>query len=140
MKVILKNSKEVKEVSFGHAVNYLIPQGLAVVATPQELNKLAQGEQQQEKKVKEKVKENKSLAAKLEGQKIVLKAKSSSGDNIFGSITDKHILNALNVDPKKVEVLQDKPIKKLGSYKVKLKVGSQEVEVTVKVTEDKKED
>jgi large subunit ribosomal protein L9 len=140
MKVILKDSKQVKDVSFGYAVNYLIPQGLAVAASKKELDKLEKVKKSKDKASINKEKENKALVNRFKDKKVSIKAKSSTGDRIFGSVTKRHILKALNLDPNRVEVLLDEPIKKLGNYDVGLKIGNQETKIKIKVEEEKDKD
>lgn len=100
MKVILKKTNKVEEVSFGYAVNYLFPQGLAIRATIQNLKKLESKKIFQEKKIKEKNKIDKSLVFKIKGKKIAIKVKSGKGKKAFGSVGKKQILNVLRLTKK----------------------------------------
>jgi len=133
MKVIIKDTNEVKDVSFGYAVNYLIPQGLAVMATPQALEELkkqkAASSRQQEKQKKQEEK----LLEKLRGKIITIEKKVGKAKKIFGSVKKKDILKAAGADSDLVEVLLDAPIKTLGKHKVTLKIGKRKVKVKVSV-------
>lgn len=133
MKVILKDTNEVKNVSFGYAVNYLLPRDLAEIATPEKIKALEEKKKKEEKDKKLKVKEDKSLVDKLKNKKVVIRAKVGKGKKLFGGVTKKNILKALAEDEKKVEVVLDKPIKKLGKKKIELKVGSKRVSINLEV-------
>lgn len=139
MKVIIKKTNEVKEVSFGYAVNYLIPQDLAVRATPKELKALKEAARLKIKKKEEKGEEDKALAQKLADKKLIVKAKiqGRSKKKIFGRVTKKDIIRLLKADPKKVKVVLKEPIKKLGKHKIELQIGSQKVFIKVEVEKEK---
>lgn len=139
MKVIIKKTNEVKEVSFGYAVNYLIPQDLAVRATSKELKALKEAARLKIKKKEEKGEEDKALAQKLADKKLIVKAKiqGRSKKKIFGRVTKKDIIKLLKADPKKVKVVLKEPIKKLGKHKVELQIGSQKVFIKVEVEKEK---
>jgi large subunit ribosomal protein L9 len=134
MKVIIKKTGEVKEVSFGYATNYLFPQGLAFKATA---NKLEQLKTEQAHLVE--VKQRQQVAAcreakQLAGQEINFKVKKGQGQKIHGSITSLDIADKLNID--KTEVGLDKPIKEIGTHEVEIKLkGADSVKVKVVVKE-----
>ena len=68
----------------------------------------------------------KEAAAKLKGQKIIIKAKAGSNDRLFGSVTSGNVADALNeqlgikVDKKKITLSTD--IKNFGSYTASIKL------------------
>ncbi|MFH1392325.1 MAG: 50S ribosomal protein L9 [bacterium] len=110
MKVILKKTSEIKNVKDGYARNYLIPQGLAVLAT----NLAVQELEKQQAQIKKQ-------AEKLEKTKISLKLKIGKKGKAFGAITAKDIAEKLDINKK--QVLLEKPIKKPGQYKVVIDLG-----------------
>ena len=142
MQVILKdNVKDVGHigdmvnVKDGFARNFLIPKGFAVEANPKNLKAL----EHEKRKIQELVKKAKSaaedMAAKISGTSITIKAKSGEEDKLFGSVTAMDIAEALkkeglDVDKKKIVI--DEPIKRLGSYTVRVKI-HQEVSAQVNV-------
>lgn len=133
MKIIIKDTNEVKDVSFGYAVNYLIPQGLAVAATPQAIRRLKEEQKAKSKKRKEKSIEEKDLLEKLRGKVFAIEKKVGEGKKLFGSVTKQDILKALGVDRGLVEILLDAPIKTLGKHTVSLKIGARKIKVKVSV-------
>lgn len=133
MKVICKSTNEIKDVSFGYAVNYLLPKGLAVVANEENLKLLEKQREELNYKKEEKEKEDKLLAQKLRGKKIVIKRKVGKSKKIFGSVTKKDIIKSLELAPQRVEIELKKPIKKLGLYKIELKIGKEKFIIKVEV-------
>lgn len=132
MKVIfLKDVKgsgtkgEVKNVADGYARNMLFPKGLAVEATPANLNKLEGQQSSAQHKIDTEKKIAQESADKVNDKKVVIKAKAGSNDRLFGSITASHIADALNeqfgikADKKKIALSTD--IKNFGTYSAVIK-------------------
>jgi len=146
MKVILtkeiKNlgkAGEIKEVADGYARNYLLPRGLAVEATT---NNIKVGEEKKQKVQKAKdreLAEAETLRDKLDGKTIKVPARAGGGDKLFGAVTSREIAEVihqeykLDIDKKKIDLKE--PIKHLGEYRVKLKIyPAVQAEITVVVT------
>lgn len=143
MKVIfLKDVKgqgkkgELKEVSEGYAMNFLIPKGLASPATDSNMRQLV-NQQKIEQKKKDKVEElARQIAGKIESVTLRMKGKAGEGGRMFGSITAKQIADELEkqhkiqVDRKKMNLPE--PIRVLGVTQVELKLHP-EVTATLKV-------
>lgn len=137
MKVIIKDTGEIKDVTFGHAVNYLMPQGLAVMATPQALEALKQQQAASRKQQEKKKGDQKDLVEKLRGKVFSIEKKVGEGKKLFGSVTKNDIIKVLSVDKNLVEVLLDNPIKTLGKHTVGLKIGERKFKVKVSVKKAK---
>ena len=116
---------EIKNVADGFARNMLLPKGLAVEATPENLNKLKGQQDSAQHKIDMDVKAANEAAAAVKGKKVVIKAKAGSNDRLFGSVTSAHVADALDqqfgvkVDKKKITLSTD--IKNFGSYKAVIK-------------------
>ncbi|ACT04863.1 50S ribosomal protein L9 [Paenibacillus sp. JDR-2] len=133
MKVIfLKDVKgqgkkgDVKELSEGYVRNFLLPQGLAKLASDGNLKTLeVQNASEEKRKAKEKA-DAVELGKKLEELKVVIKAKAGEGGRLFGAITSKQIAEALaaqagvKIDKRKIE-LED-AIRTLGVTQVPVKL------------------
>ncbi len=144
MKVILKETigslgiigSEVN-VAKGYARNYLLPQNKAVLDTPQNRRML----EQQKVKFELQIAKEKSLAEemanKLEGVVCKIAAKVSEEDRLYGSISVRDIIEALasqNIEAKKRMVLLSEPIKKIGTFKVPIRVyKGVEPEITLEI-------
>lgn len=135
MKVILlKDVKgqgkkgDVKELSEGYVRNFLLPQGLAKLASDGNLKTLeVQNASEQKRKEKEK-EDAEALAKKLGEMTVVVKTKAGEGGRLFGAITSKQIAEALaeqgiKIDKRKIE-LED-PIRTLGVTQVPVKLHPQ---------------
>lgn len=132
MKVIfLKDVKgsgkkgELKNVADGYARNMLLPKGLAVEATPENMNKLEGQKASAQHKTDVEKQAATEAAAKIKDKKLIIKAKAGSNDRLFGSVTAANIAEALDsqlgvkVDKKKISLSSD--IKNFGSYTATVK-------------------
>ncbi len=131
MKVVLikdveKLGKEgdVVEVKPGYARNYLFPKKLAVDATPANLKLAEKKREQRLKREREKIEHMKSLAEKLSGMKLTFYKKAGEKNRLFGSVTSKDIVEALqntyNIELDKKSIHLEHPIKELGSFEVEV--------------------
>ncbi|WP_027883296.1 50S ribosomal protein L9 [Meiothermus rufus] len=126
MKVILLEPMEnlgdvgaVVNVKPGYARNYLLPRGLAALATESNLKTLEAKIRAQAKKAAERKAEAERLKELLEAITLVLKVRAGD-QKIYGSVTSREIAAALEaehqitIDPKRLAL--EKPIKDLGEY------------------------
>ncbi|MCD8180402.1 MAG: 50S ribosomal protein L9 [Firmicutes bacterium] len=133
MQVILK--KDVKgqgqkgqmvNVSDGYARNYLLPRGLAEVASKANINVMKGKQESLEYKKKKELEEANAIADKLKEVKVVIKAKAGDNGKLFGSVTSKDVAEALTMQhhiklDKKKFVMPD-GIKALGTTVVDVKI------------------
>jgi large subunit ribosomal protein L9 len=133
---------EIKEVSKGYARNFLLPRGLALLATP---TVIKQVESRLEKeKLEESIDRDKlvELAQQIEGREIRFKARMGAGERLFGSITAADVAEELKraigspIDKKKIDI--EKSLRKTGSYEVAVKLASDiNPQITVVIEEEK---
>jgi len=135
MKVIIKETGEVKEVPLGYAVNYLLPKKLAVVATKKKLEEIVKQKQKKEAVKKEDKQEDRQQAERLDGKVIKLSVKAGKSGKIHGSIAKKEIAKELGILKSNIELA--KPIKKIGEYEVELKFGKAKAKVKLKIETEK---
>ncbi len=131
MKVILKENvaslgykDDVVEVKDGYGRNYLIPQGMAIIASNAALKQLAEDQKQRAHKIAKIREEAEAAAAALEGVKLVIPMKTSASGTIFGSVGPVQIAEALEkqghtVD-RKIIFIKD-TVKAVGSYIASIK-------------------
>jgi len=134
MEVILKQDipdlgykDDVITVKNGYGRNYLIPKGLAILATA--TNKKVVAENKKQKAYKEdKIRNEAAKVAKsLESITLKIGAKAGTSGKIFGSVNAIQIAQALkdqfnfDIDRKHIEV-DGESIKELGNYKAKIKL------------------
>lgn len=131
----LGSKDQVLVVKDGYGRNYLIPQKKAQLASESALKVLAENLKQRahkEAKIKE---EATKVAAKLEGVKLVLGAKTSSTGKIFGSVNTIQLAEALekqgySIDRRTITINNEDSIKEIGSYSANIKLHR---EVSVKI-------
>ena len=131
MKIILKENiptlgykDDIVEVKDGYGRNYLIPQGLAIIASEAALKRRAEDQKQRAHKLEKIKADAEAAAAALEGVKLTIGAKTSSKGTIFGSVNALQIAEALEklghiVDRKIIEIKD--PVKEVGIYKAILR-------------------
>ena len=143
IKVILKENikgvgkkDEIVEVKDGYANNFLLNQNKAILATPENINKLKARNEKIQKHHDRDVKNAKELKEVLATKEIVLKVKVGENNKVFGSISAKEIVQAvkdqLNIDIDKKKVSADSKLKEIGVHNVELKLHS-EVKANLKV-------
>ncbi|BCK79674.1 50S ribosomal protein L9 (plasmid) [Vescimonas fastidiosa] len=149
MKVILKADVRGKgkkgqmiEVAEGYARNFLMPKGLAVLATADAVNTMRLQEKAKAKADAEAKAAATALAEKLKGVQVKVVSKGGEGGKLFGAVTGREISAALTeqhgVDIDSKKLVLDEPIKSFGSYQVKAKLGFEiSGTVYVIVTEEK---
>ena len=118
---------DIVTVKPGYARNFLIPQGIAILATERNRKILAEELRQRAHK-EEKIKnEALEVAKALEGLKLQIPAKAAATGKIFGSVNNIMIANAIKeatnieVDRKQI-VLNEDTVKELGEYKAKVRL------------------
>ena len=149
MKVILKADVRGKgkkgqmiEVAEGYARNFLLPKGLAVLATADAMNTMRLQEKAKAKADAEAKAAATVIAEKLKGLQVKVASKGGEGGKLFGAVTGREIAAALKeqhgVDIDSKKLVLDEPIKSFGSYQVKAKLGFEiSGTVYVIVTEEK---
>lgn len=116
---------DVANVSDGYARNMLIPRGLAVEATAQNIKQLEKKKEAMAKKFAEDKAAALELKKKLEEVTVEVRTKVGKDGKVFGSVTSKDIADALNqmgfdIDKKKIQL--DSPIKATGMTDVNVKL------------------
>jgi large subunit ribosomal protein L9 len=137
----LGKKHEVKEVKRGFARNFLIPKGLAKMATKENLEKLEKEKETFEREAEEELKKIQELATRVDGQEIIIPVKIGKEEQFFESIGAQRIsdkLNEMGFDIKKDQIQLLEPIKILGEFPIKIKFEHNlEAEIVVTITEEK---
>jgi large subunit ribosomal protein L9 len=135
----LGQAGESKDVADGYARNFLIPRGLATVATAGALKRVAAEKQVAQRKQAKAQAQVSTLATKLGATQVVFKAKVGEQHRLYGSITAADIADELSrkigqpIDKRHVEL--EEPIRHLGTYKVPVRVGAKVVPAVTVVVE-----
>jgi large subunit ribosomal protein L9 len=144
MKVILttdllnvgKVGQEV-DVANGYGRNFLIPRGLAIVATPGNQRNLAQRQKALLAREAKSRAEAEALATQLQGLSLQIAKKTGAGDRLYGSVTSMDVADLLkqqgfSLDRRKIVL--DTPLKTLGAHRIPIRLHPEvvaELEVTV---------
>ena len=132
MELILK--KDVENLGFtddlvivknGYGRNFLLPQGLAVLATPSTKKILAETLKQRAFKEKKIVDDAQKEANKLNGLEIKIVSKTGEGNKLFGSVSSANLVaafesNGVTID-KKFITIAGGLIKRTGQYEAKIR-------------------
>jgi len=111
---------EIAKVKNGYARNYLIPQGMAVIANGQNMKKLDSLKEKAAQEENAKLDVYKAMAEKLEGQTLKISVKAGTSGKIFGSVNNTQVVNAIkenfdmDVERRKIELPDD--IKEVGTF------------------------
>ena len=121
----LGKAGEIKKVKDGYARNFLIPKGLAKVATKEVVEEWKKEQIKKEAELKAELAKINEIKEKLENKKIVIKHKLGANGQLLGSVTNKEIAevlqkNGFNIDKKQIE---HKTIKAPGIYNIDVKLG-----------------
>ena len=140
----LGKAGEVRQVAGGYARHFLIPRGLAVVATPGALKQAEMRRQVEAKRQERQVASAQILANRLEGVTLNFQAKAGEEERLYGSITRGDIALSLekelgeSIDKRKIELPE--PIRNLGTYRVPVRLlGDLAPEVTVVVEKEEEQ-
>lgn len=146
MEIILKQdvqglgySNEIVNVKPGYARNFLIPKGMAILATPSNRKMLAEELKQKSFKEEKVRKEAETLAAALKGVTVKIAAKAGETGKIYGSVNTIQVAQAIkeqykfDIDRKRIMV-DGESIKEVGTYKAKINLHKEvKVEVALEV-------
>jgi len=150
MKVILNTDVnslgeegDVKEVAAGYARNFLIPKGMVMPYSRQNLALIESRRATIEKRKEEKREQAQSAKDRLEGETLTIEMTAGEKGKLFGSVTSQAIAEQLekrgiDVERKKIDI-EDGTIKTLGTHTVRVRLyGEEEAQLKVVVEPDEK--
>ena len=115
---------DIKEVSDGYAMNYLIKNGYAVKYSKTSSNILNEKLDKEKKEDEKKTKEANNIKSKIEKEMIVFEVKSNNG-KVFGSISSKQLeekIKELGYKIEKKSIKLDTPLSSLGIHNIKIEL------------------
>ena len=114
----LGKKNDIVDVSDGYAKNFLLPKKLAIIADAKAINEIKNKEAARLHAIE--------VAKKLEGVIVKIYMTAGEDNRLFGSVTSKDIIDALEKDHgiviDKKKVVLDKPIKAYGTYEINVKL------------------
>ncbi|HLD28140.1 MAG TPA: 50S ribosomal protein L9 [Patescibacteria group bacterium] len=146
MKVILLkdvegigDTGEIKEVADGHARNFLLPGGLAELATPENISKVKEKKEELARIAEQDLILTEKIAEQLNGQAIEIISKVNEDGKLYAAITPAMIIKVLKekgFDIKKDQIILPEPIKEVGEYPIVITLDhGLEAEITLTVSE-----
>lgn len=147
MKVILRADIEnlgslgdVVNVKPGYGRNYLLPQGLAMIASPGNLKVFEHERKKLQARMDALRAEALGLQGRLENLEIIIPMHVGENDKLYGSVTSTIIgdaINALGVEVDRRRILMDAPIRTLGVHPVRIRLHADVLAtVPIKVVSD----
>ena len=115
----LGRAGDIKKVADGYGRNFLLPQGLAVLATAGALRQVDKIKSQAEIRRTEQNSELKELAAQINGVTLVFSAKAGETGKLYGSITTQDVATAIQEKVRyevKKQQVDMQPIRTLGDF------------------------
>lgn len=145
MKVILRADVEnlgrlgdLVEVKPGYGRNYLLPQGLAMLATPSNLKVFELERKKLQVLVEAQRQDAASLAEKINAAHVVISMRVGENDKLYGSVTTSLIVESVaeqfGIEIDRRRILLDSPIRVLGDYTIRVRLHAEvtaELPVTV---------
>ncbi len=126
---------DVVEVKRGYAMNYLLPQGLATIATDHHKRMIEKHRARLQEIQNRRLAGLRTMAQELGRQSVTIEANANDEGHLYGSVGQVDIANALkkiNINVTADQVRLQGPLKELGLYTVKIHLG-QEIEADLKV-------
>lgn len=133
MKIILTQdvpklgaSGTVQEVAPGYARNYLIPQGMAVIATRGSIKQVEERQAADARRIARQEEELRGLSDRINGMRLQIEARVGEQGRLFGSVTAAEIAEKLSarvgeeIDRRKIDL--DEPIRTVGEHQVTVRL------------------
>ena len=127
---------EIVDVSRGYVRNFLVPRGLAEMATPGKLEEVRHEMEEAEERDRRMAERASEIAEILNKSVITIEARTGEDERLFGSVTAANIASAIErardvrIDRRRIRL--DEPIKSLGTHQVPIQVHG-DVEASVKI-------
>jgi len=123
----LGRSGEVVTVRNGYARNFLVPRGLAVVATTKQVDRLAHEQRQIVARATRLRKDAEAIAHRIEALSVTISAEVGEEQKLYGSVTAANIEEALRaqdlaIAKRQIVMPEGEPIRALGMYTVDVKL------------------
>ena len=126
---------DIVNVAAGYARNYLLPHGLATEPTEMNIRRLAEARKIAERERAELLGRLATLAEALEGVEVTIRAKANEEGVLYGSVTQKDIVQALEGEGhyvKEDHILLPAPLRHLDNVSVELSLAD-DIRASIKV-------
>jgi len=123
------------DVKSGFARNYLVPQGIALIANSSGLKKIQEQVRLKELRHKKSLQKAQELADKLNSLSLTIPVQVGEEDRVFGAVTSQMVAEQLlekGYEIDKRHIMLEEPIKALGIFEIPVKI-LQDVTATIKL-------
>ncbi|HUG15020.1 MAG TPA: 50S ribosomal protein L9 [Thermomicrobiales bacterium] len=134
----LGQSGTVQDVANGYARNFLIPRGMATIATRGSIKQVEERQAAEAKRIAKQEEELRGLSERIQGMRIEIEARVGEQGRLYGSVTAPDIAERLSaalgeeIDRRKIDL--DDPIRTVGEHEITIRlVGRLTPVVTVAV-------
>lgn len=116
---------DIKEVSDGHGRNFLVPRGLAVIATNTVIQQVSKEQAEKKEKQAHEHEKHLKLKSQLENKIFTIKTKANK-ETLFAAVHESEIADSINrklglqIDP--MQVIIPAPIKAIGPHQAEIKL------------------
>lgn len=116
----------VQDVANGYARNYLIPQGMATIATRGSIKQVEERQAAEAKRIAKQEEELRGLSERIQGMRIEIEARVGEQGRLYGSVTGADIAERLSsalgeeIDRRKIEL--DEPIRTVGDHEITVRL------------------
>ena len=133
----LGDAGDLVRVKVGYARNYLLPKGMAVLATESRIKEVEHNKRVVEEKLAKELKDLEALRDRLQSLELEVTAKAGEEGKLFGSVTSAQIAELLSekgYDIARRTILLSDPIKEVGEHRIPIRLRKEIVaEVRLKV-------
>jgi large subunit ribosomal protein L9 len=122
----LGSAGTIQDVANGYARNYLIPQGMATIATKGSIKQVEERQAAEAKRIAKQEEELRGLSERIQGTRIEIDARVGEQGRLYGSITSADIAERLSaavgeeIDRRKIEL--DEPIRTVGEHEITVRL------------------
>ena len=128
-------------VGDGYALNFLLPESKAMIATPTVRRRFAEQIRRRAEEAERERMSQSEKAADVADKEVIFERKVTKTGKLYAAITEKHIAEALKkqheIELKPADITVAEPIKTTGSFDASIKIGENQEGVKVSVKEEK---
>ena len=134
----LGKKNDIKKVADGFALNYLIPQNLAVAASDDKIKQLEKDKQKTEEQKNKGTEELNVIINKLKDKVIEIKKEASDKGKLFAAVNADEIIDEVKkrfkteLDKSKLKIKEH--IKEIGEHSLELKIGDRKINIKINIT------
>ena len=133
MKILILKTNQIQDVKDSYAVNFLIPKGLAILATKQVQKDLVNKKVQKQQQIQKRKQILSELDQKIENKTFTIKAKANSDGQLYACVGEKQIKKLLKIK-EPLKIINKSEIKQLGLYKLEIKIGINKFPIKLRIT------